>query len=73
MTKEKFVKMLKCRGYKETNLYEPRKPEFSVWEKEQSNILIEVRNVTFARVIRFLNGRLGYIEALPFKRYNCIY
>ena len=73
MSKEKFVRILSRRGYKPSQDYSlPNKPEFSIWEKPNSNIIIEVRTRTFARVIKFLDGRFGYVEALPFNKNSCI-
>ena len=73
MKREKFEKLLTQRGYKPSdNLEVLNKPEYSIWENPHSNILIEVRNVTFARVIKFNSGEFGYIESLRFDQNNCI-
>ena len=65
MTRRKFQKLLKKKGYIQVSWYDK-----DLWEKCGINILIEVRRITFAKVIRFENGSMGYIESLYFKQHG---
>jgi hypothetical protein len=74
MTKSKFEKLIHNRGYRPSDVYQRKdRPDFKVWSKNGSNILLEVRRMTYARVIRFKSGRFGYVEALPFSKHNQIF
>jgi len=65
MTRKKFQKLLKKKGYVQVPWYKK-----DLWEKCGINILIEVRRVTFVKVIRFKNGSMGYVESLYFKQHG---
>jgi len=73
MSREKFLRMIQHRGYEPSKQYIPEDSDSSIWKKINSNIILEVRRMTYVRVILFDDGQLGYIESLPFNKNSSIY
>ena len=68
MTRKEFIITMRNKGYVVKHSYAEDDKHVEFWGKHGHNTLIEVKEKSFNRIVKFDSGRLGHVENLSFDK-----